>query len=150
MNACDLGYEILKNSPTTMIALIVAYVAVQQWRVSRAKLKLDLFDRRYAIFMEVWKILSEVVHKGTRETNLGLFTPFNNLIPQAKFLFGEEIGQYLETLTTKWTRLHGIEGMQKQSTYAQEKYELTGWFKEQADNEVKRRFAPYLTFEKWK
>ncbi len=125
---CDLGYEILKNSPTTVIALIVAYVAIQQWRVSRAKLKLDLFDRRYVIFLEVWKILSEVVSRGTRETNHGLGTPFNNLIPQARFLFGEEMGHYLETLTTKWARLSGIEGMEAQSTYAQEKYDLTTWF----------------------
>ena len=42
-------FEILKIIPTAAIALIVAAITLQQWRVAKAKLKLDLFDRRYKI-----------------------------------------------------------------------------------------------------
>ena len=34
----------------TIVAVIVAYVAIRQWLTARNKLKLDLFDKRLAIY----------------------------------------------------------------------------------------------------
>jgi|SRR5271170_1707414 len=152
MGCCVQGttcFEILKIAPTALIALIVAIITFQQWRVSKAKLKLDLFDRRYDVFFKTWVILSETVAKGTRETNYGLGTPFNNFLPQAKFLFGDDINNYLDLVSEKWTRLHGIEGMDRQSEYAQEKSDLMMFFHDESAR-AKDVFGPYLNFDEWK
>jgi hypothetical protein len=156
MDCCTQGtvcFELIKGLPAAFVTLIIGVIAAaityNQYKVAAAKLKLDLFERRFAIFQETWKILSEVVMKGTREKNYGLGTPFNNFLPEAKFLFGTDVSNYLDDLATNWSRLHGIEGTNELSRYAQEKYDLTGWFKEQADTKVKEVFGRYLNFERW-
>jgi hypothetical protein len=120
----------MKGLPAAFVALVIGCIAARitynQFRVAEAKLKLDLFERRYNIFHETWKTLSEVVGKGTREKNYGFGTPFNNYIPEAKFLFGADIETYLNTLASKWAKLHGIEGMEETSRYSQERMELNG------------------------
>ena len=96
---CEQGslcFEWLKTVPTTIVAFAVAAIAIEQWRVAKAKLKLDLFDKRYAIFLDTWKIMSEVITKGPRSQNYGLGNPFSNFIPQARFLFGKDIESYLQ------------------------------------------------------
>ena len=157
MDCCTQGsicFELVKGLPAVFVTLVIGGIAArityQQYKVAEAKLKLDLFERRYKIFLETWKILSEVVQKGTRETNYGLRTPFNNFMPETKFLFGADIADYVSQLTSKWTRLHGIEGMNESSKYAEEKCELINWFKEQADDVVKEKFGSYLNFDRWK
>jgi hypothetical protein len=153
MSGCVQGttcFEILKIIPTAAIALIVAAITLQQWRVAKAKLKLDLFDRRYKIFHQTWEILSEAATKGTREKNYGLSTPFNNYIPEAKFLFGKEVEAYLHKAVKNWADLHLYETEERQSTYAEKKSVVSGWFHDQADRGVKELFDPYLDFSKWK
>jgi len=34
---------------TSLIAIMMAYIAYQQWRTNKDKLKMDLYDRRYNI-----------------------------------------------------------------------------------------------------
>jgi hypothetical protein len=153
MDCCAQGsicFELIKSLPTALIALIVAIISYHQWRVSKAKLKLDLFDRRYEIFMKTWKILSGVVSNGTRTENLGLGTPFNNFLPEAKFLFGKDVSNYLDEVSNKWAKLHGIEGMDRASEYAAEKTVLLTYFHDQAEKGVKEVFGPYLNFDEWK
>ena len=157
MDCCSQGsicFELIKGLPAAFVTLVIGGIAAritfQQYKVAEAKLKLDLFERRYKIFLETWKILSAVVGTGTRETNYGLGTPFNNFIPEAKFLFGADIADYVNQLASKWTRLHAIERMDQMSTYAEERSALVNWFKEQADDVVKMKFGSYLNFDRWK
>jgi len=35
---------------TPAIAILASYIAVRQWLTNKNKLKLDLFDKRYAVF----------------------------------------------------------------------------------------------------
>jgi hypothetical protein len=84
--------SLAQGIPAALVTLTVGiagwFIARHQGKVAQAKLKLDLFDKRYPIFLETWQIMSEVVFKGTREKNYGLGNPFSNFIPQARFLFG--------------------------------------------------------------
>jgi hypothetical protein len=137
---------------TALIAVAVAVIAWRQYRVAQAKLKLDLFDKRYAIFQQTWEILSAVIISGTREKNWGLATPFNNFLPQARFLFGPDVSKYLDEASRKWTELHGLEaeGVVGNQELIQKKWALTTWFEEQAKEGCKVMFDPYLNFKKWK
>lgn len=152
-------FELVKGIPTAAVALVVGIVggliAYRQAVIAEAKLKHDLFERRYAIFLETWKIMSEVVVKGTREKNYGLGNPFSNFIPQARFLFGKDVETYLLDAVKKWADLNAIEGEignveARTPDLAQRRYDLSGWFHEQADSGVKGLFGPYLNFEKWR
>lgn len=162
MNSCASGsvcFQLIQGIPTAGVALIVgivgAFIAVWQAKIAGAKLKLGLFERRYAIFLETWKIMSEVATHGARPKNYGLGNPFSNFIPQARFLFGEKLERYLFDAVGQWTHLHAVEGELAGSTprvaeLAEQQRLLTNWFFDQADTGVKKMFGRYLNFEKWK
>ena len=149
---------LVQGTPAALVALTVGIVggliAYRQAAVAEAKLKLDLFEKRYPIFQETWEIKSEVVMKGTRGKNYGLGNPFSNFIPRARFLFGAEVEAYLSTAVKKWTELHAFEGEREDPAAAAQNAEqvrqLKEWFFEQASTGLKKLFAPYLDFEKWR
>ena len=152
--------ELIKGLPAAFVALVIGAIAAfltwRQYEVARAKLKFDLFDRRFAIFQQTWEILSEVVIRGTREKNYGLATPFNDFLPQARFLFGKDISDYLDEASTNWADLHALEA-ERADLSGQERLrnierarELRNWFEEEAKEGCKRTFGSYLNFERWK
>lgn len=151
---------LIPGIPAALVALTVGiagwFIARHQAAVARAKLRLDLFEKRYPIFEETWKIMSEVVTRGTREKNYGLGNPFSNFIPQARFLFGEKVERYLLDAVEKWVHLNAIEGeigdagVARAPENAKRRADLLQWFHEQASTGVKALFGPYLDFEKWR
>jgi hypothetical protein len=146
-----LCFEIVKAMPTTAVAFAVLFVSIAQFRLAKAKLKEDLFDRRHAIFQKLWGILSQTAQKGARESaQPGLFTPFNNIAPEAKFLFGAEIEKYISDAATKWVTLKALEGEALGPGNAERIAALMTWFFDEASVGVKKLFDPYLSFEKWK
>lgn len=144
--------------PAALVALVIgaaaAFIAWNQYRVAHAKLSLDLFDKRFAIFEQTWKILSITSQRGTRESSFGLATPFNNFLPQARFLFGNEVSAYLDTASSNWSELFGLEGEDMAADdrlkNIHRRTELRAWFFEEASRGCKRVFDPYLSFEEWK
>ncbi|MES1190137.1 MAG: hypothetical protein ABUS47_03545 [Steroidobacter sp.] len=153
-------FELIKGLPAAFVTLIIGFIAAliawRQYRVAAAKLKLDLFDKRYLIFQKTWEIFSEVVRDGTRAKSYGLATPFNNFLPQAAFLFGTDIYTYLDQASKNWTELRGLEaeetavtGSDKSENIARAS-ELRQWFHDEASEGAKRTFEKYLSFERWK
>jgi hypothetical protein len=51
---------------TIIVGLLVAYAAYNQFVLAREKLKLDLFEKRYAIFKSLQSFLSDIL----REANV--------------------------------------------------------------------------------
>ena len=47
-----------------MIAVIAIYVAYRQWRTAQNKLKLDLFDRQFTIYLAAKKAIVSVIESG--------------------------------------------------------------------------------------
>lgn len=77
-----------------IIALIAAWIAFRQSQIARNKLKLDLFEKRLAVYETVQKILETAAEKGklTQEERLNYFVG----IRSARWLFGPEVFKYLE------------------------------------------------------
>jgi len=156
----SICFELLKGIPTAVVALVIggiaALIAWRQYRVAKAKLSLDLFDKRYPIFQQTWEILSETVRSGTRGKSHGLATPFNNFLPEARFLFGNQIADYLDAVSENWTELHGLEAEQYDVTGSNREQqiarmnELQLWFFKQATEGAREKFGPYLNFERWR
>jgi len=153
----SLCFEIMKGLPSVVVVLVIgliaAGIAYRQYEVARAKLKLDLFEKRYAIFMETWTFLSAIVREGPGKTAL---PTFGNIIPQARFLFGSEIEAYMREASDKQTEFWFIDSRMRANNNVMRPEdidrdtELMKWFSEQAAGGVQRVFAPYLDFEKWR
>ena len=160
---CQQGsicFELIKGIPAALAALLIggiaAGIAWRQYKLAHAKLKLDLFERRYVIFNDAWKFMSEIMHDGPGDQALH---PFTNQIPQAGFLFGRSIEDYLNDAVKKRTELYMIQQRIRGRSMSaivtppediDRSAFLTNWFFEQASTGLKTKFAPYLDFEKWR
>lgn len=104
----SLGFELIKGMPAAFVALVIgliaAGIAFRQARIAHAKLKLDLFEHRYSLYMLLWQFLSEgtVVPSPNNGPDVVRFrelhAKYSNAIPQAYFLFGREIGEFFESV----------------------------------------------------
>ena len=147
-----------KGFPGAIVALVIgaiaAYIAWHQYKTGKAKLKLDLFDKRYKVFLETWRYLSSAIcnEQPVSPTNL----PFSNLIPKAAFLFGPEIEAYLQEASNKMIVFHTIaeccrkNGNVMRPEDIQIYAALTSWFSNEASVGAKKRFEKFLDFRNWR
>ena len=91
----------LEGLLTPVVAVIAVYIAWQQLRTNAKKSKLDLFDRRLAVFLEVRKILSSVIPGGDADAEN--FLRFRSGVAESYFIFGAEMEKYLDEVYA-----HGI------------------------------------------
>ena|ERR1700722_17248368 len=161
MECGSICLDMMKGVPAGLATLVIGigglWIAYHQLKLARTKLELDRtkleldrYDKRYAIFQKTWEILSETAIKGTRERNYGLATPFNNFLPEAAFLFGKDISEYLNECSKNWTELSGLQA-EKYAEAGQDRHkklertsELTIWFLVQAQTDCKVKFGKYL------
>jgi len=108
-NQVNWCLEILKVMPTFIVGCIAAHISWQQSKtakeqsqIAKAKLNLDLFNRRLAIFEETWSAASSVMR-----SNEPVPPPVSmtNLYPEAYFLFGSDVEEYMKELAKKMTEL---------------------------------------------
>jgi hypothetical protein len=92
---------------TPVIAVITTYIAIEQHRINRLKVRLDLFDKRYAIYQGVKKFILFVCHKGNA-SDLALST-FNEETQDAFFVCGRRVERYIDELRSKAARLMYLE-----------------------------------------
>ncbi|WP_155737525.1 hypothetical protein [Agrobacterium tumefaciens] len=86
---------------TLAIGGVAGVIAWRQWRTAQDKVKLDLFDRRFAVFMDARRLVSEAVALGKiTDQNLP-----NEVIARGRFLFGDEVLAKLGELHGLCTRL---------------------------------------------
>jgi len=87
------------------IAAMVAFVAYQQWRTARAKLRLDLFDRRYDLYNRAVAQLDRLQMDGNLvAVTVGM--ELRKLSDEAQFLFGREVPALLIELSREAAPLH--------------------------------------------
>lgn len=147
--------ELVKGVPTAVVASIAVVIAWRQYLAARAKVKLDLYDRRYAIFEAAWKHLSNI-SSNSLEDREWLFSPFDNLRAPAAFLFGSKVESYLDRIREKRVELHQVKRRIKMNGHiplpedAAIQADLEAWFLQEAATGVKSVFSPWLGLEAWK
>lgn len=123
---------------TPVIAITVAVIGYLQWRTNQNKLKLDLFEKRYAIYEGIKDFISAVVQNGSAESDDLL--KFIRSKQDALFLFKDDKVQYLQKMQKLGTELHVLEmelkepGAQERQKKIERKYELLRWFGDQFEN----------------
>ena len=126
----ELWMEIAKSFTPILIAALVAYVAVQQWLLAQARLKLDLFDRRFEVFQIAAKAIDASRMSAERAQGLA---HLYDVMPASLFLFGSEVFDFLEKLAHSFDQPEGAE-----------------WLWLSAKLELRATFDPYLNFGTWR
>ena len=153
------GLEFLKVAPTAILGGIAAYIAWRQFRtgteqreIARAKLNLDLFEKRLAVFNETWRAASDVIREGSAYPPASM----TNLYPLAAFLFGPEVEEYMKELAEKMTRLGTIDQLTVQNgsvvppDLIDERARHWDWISHAAIEGIRSKFSPYLGFSQWR
>ena len=88
--------QLLSASLTPLIAIVTTYIAIQQYRSNRAKLRHDLYDKRMSIYKAASRFvaLCKTEHGPTYE----LYTEFHLTIKESPFLFDTDLAEYLDNL----------------------------------------------------
>lgn len=148
--------ELVKGLPAAIVALLVAVIAWRQYKVAKAKLNLDLFEHRYAVFEITRDYLSESI--ATEPSQISSRGKFTESIPRAKFLFGSEVASFMQQIhnasrgrgaahhaikTTPQLTEEWEDARRREAAYANELQHA--W-----QELLHERFGPYMDFEKWK
>ncbi|KVE72060.1 hypothetical protein WI98_22600 [Burkholderia vietnamiensis] len=157
--AQSIGFELVKGLPAAVVALLVGIIggliAWRQYRVARAKLNLDLFEKRYELFMVVWAFASTVVQGGCDQLHVPERREMTNLIPKIEFLFGRDLAEYVRHLNAQHASLWAIHQAAKTNNnvippqHIEAHNAIMKWFADEALEGVKQRFGLYLNFEQW-
>jgi len=134
---------------TPVIAGVVAYIAYQQHKTNRDRLRLDLYDRRLEVFEGLMVLLSIIFQKGM--CNDQERDQFQRATVEGNFLFNKDIANYLDTIQKKALELGTIRavlnlpGGEKRDQTVEKERQLFDWFTDQFEVS-KEKFARYLSF----
>ncbi|MBY4833665.1 hypothetical protein [Burkholderia dolosa] len=153
-----LCFEAMKGAGPALIALVVAivgwFLTRLQYRVARGQLNLNLFDRRYALYEQVWSYLSQAANSAPGPDSK-THIDFTNAYPKFHFLFGKDIAHYVQQAGENAIALWSIQTRRKSGAARltpdddRRELELTSWFATEAISGAKARFAPYMAFDEW-
>jgi hypothetical protein len=76
-----------------IVGIAVAYVALRQWFTARDKVRLALFERRFAIFVMLLEAIGAALSHGTDTEET--FSQLVGLRGQDKFFFGEDVSRFV-------------------------------------------------------
>ena len=97
--------DITATLATPIIALIVVFIAYQQWKTNDRRLKHEMFDRRYRVFEAAQNFIITALRDLTIEQkDLKVFYAEKL---GAGFIFDADVEKYLNTMFEKATQLRG-------------------------------------------
>ena len=144
-----LWTEILSALLTPTIAVVVAMIAYRQWRTAQSRLKLDLFDRRFAVYDAARNLISSILTSGKAKDEEML--KFLTHTREAKWLLNDEIAEYFDKeiwgqavdLQTVDTELQALEGQTERRSIVIKRSEIKKWFGDQY-KVLDEKFTPFL------
>jgi hypothetical protein len=107
MPQLPLCVQYLTAFSTPIIALIVAMIALAQWRTAHQRMVVDLFERRMKLFDELSRIVSAILFEGALRPEDA--DGFLRATRGDKFLFGPEVAEYLQQTYKLLLDLEGCE-----------------------------------------
>tara|TARA_R110002072_G_scaffold260864_1_gene419469 strand:- start:564 stop:1028 length:465 start_codon:yes stop_codon:yes gene_type:complete len=143
--------EYLRALGPLVIALFVAFIAYQQWKVNRAALREKLFDRRWQVFKETQSFLSEILREAKYEDES--YWKFTDTCQRARFLFDGKVSDHMMEIGNRSTKMRMYQrryevlavGDERSELIEKEHQELK-WLTDQIDP-IFELFRPYLSFK---
>lgn len=149
--ALPIWVQYLQALLTPTIALVVGFIAYQQWRTAHSKIVLDLFEKRLAVYQKVRTAVAVVntTGKTSRDAELDLL----GAIDASEFLFGDDVRKYLDAMWHRFIKLGVANAMLKDGPTTEVRQtnadaqsrlfnEITQFYYEGSDV-----FAPYMRME---
>jgi len=154
MNLNQIMEIMLKLSQTVLtpiIAILAAWIAFQQHKTNRYKLRLDLYDKRFNVFHKLISFVSSAVQQGNVTDEQ--LNEFLRSTAYANFLFDKDIETYIDEMYHKGVDLHYMEKSIKELSGNKQKEILDkreivfNWFVKQF-TESRKKFGRYLNFHR--
>lgn len=137
---------------STIFGISAIFFAYQQWKINTSKLKLDLFEKRYAVYDGVRKFLSVILSEATF-TDKDLFQYYADT-SDAEFLFGSEVVTFIDKVKRKSLRMRTLQKKydrlptgEKRSELVEKEHVELEWLMGQL-SQLRKVFSPYLSFSK--
>ena len=138
---------------TSITGVLVAWTAYRQYRLSAERFKLDLFEKRFAVYKGTQVFLSHILRQAKFE--IERFYQFRADTQIATFLFDDDITHYLEEIDSKACEFGGIhddlEGVPcgpERTELCKKQTRLLTWLIDKLP-ELQKVFSPYLKFRTW-
>lgn len=146
--------DLLSAALTPAIGITTTYIAIQQYRTNKIRLRHELYERRVEIFRGVLALLSAAIRQaGVTGDDLVNFTRSTS---EKEFLFDDALCQYTEEIYSKAVKLWSA-GKQldrkdlpvgpERTQLAEETSDLVGWLLDQLP-EVRKKFSKSLSIVK--
>lgn len=148
---CSVIIELVKILPTFIVGCIATGIAFQQRKLAQAKLKIDLFERRFSYFNAIADLAEYIQDINETDKIDKAHQKIIDLQRQASFLFGDEIKNIANEINTNIGIIAGviIEASQNNGATTQEQIakavEAKKTIKEINLTEI---FKPYLDLSK--
>jgi hypothetical protein len=142
---------------TPLLAILAAYIAYQQHRTARHRLRLDLYDRRFRVYVALVDCLCGILSAQniTVEELDQRLRALQSHTTEVAFLFGSEVSDFISTIIPKVARLSVVRTQLNsprssdpvQANALEEMDHILNWMVRQLQM-AEGVFRPYLPF-KW-
>jgi hypothetical protein len=136
----EIGREMLKGAPAAFVTIVIgsmaAYIAYRQYKVSHAKLKLDLFEKRCEIYLQAAVFLTQLAAFGPPDDDRAI-PIFRGKTGAAEFLFDTDLNDFLREAALK----AGLARAQRDHVKKWAEDEMVG---------LALRFKPYMMLSDWR
>lgn len=88
----DFGIRMASSIGTLSIAAIVASITRAQWKTNQEKLRLDLYAKRFDIYMRTLDFQNALLSWKDDPEQVALIAPFYRAFRESRFLFPESSG----------------------------------------------------------
>jgi len=138
---------------TTIVAALVAVITWRQWVTNRARLRHELFDRRYTIYEQIAGFMAGVLQSGAVEA--GAAFDFLRQTKRAYFAFAcdEAVKRLVEDIYKQAILLHALQAKQKAlpagdalNSNVDKQGQVLEWFNTTLSS-LEDRFEEYLRLE---
>jgi len=118
---------------TPIIAILTLWIAYNQFMTAKRKLKLDLFEKRLAVYDVVNSTIVEIMASG--KTNNDIENNFTIWVSCAKWLFDDKMAKYLnDELWKEIVNLGKTQGMTENAPPSEER---TKYIYENAETKIR-------------
>jgi len=135
-----------------LIAVIVAYIAIQNYRLSKNQLKLQLFEKRYTLYASLKNLFKHINIEAAIDSVA--YRVFKIETNEAHWFFDSDVVDYLEEAGDKAWKLyklsqklhnHELSTGEERTKAAFEAEETCKWFYDQYES-ADKIFTPYFEF----
>jgi hypothetical protein len=141
------------------LTAIATYIVVQQFLQSRERFKLDLFDRRFAIFKAAQTFVQQVIllNRNNAKDSSPWIQQFQRDADTAIFLFDDSLFSYLNAIWRDGNRVAVLLNLvndehsvgPEAGEYLKEAVQIRTHMLD-VQKHLTDKFLPYLKFSKWK